>query len=261
MNEEKGITLIVLILTILVLVIVTSLLALNSFNSIEMSTIAKLNTDIRILEDRVAAYYAKNNTLPTRGELVQKSYVKELVNDLNTNDGDRYYAIDLSKLDNPTLYYGNNYEDSSDDKYIINEETHQIYYLNGIMYDGKIYHTTESYDTDFSESIPAIPQRPQDGLEEYFKNNTKVQYVINYPVDIDGDEETKDDWQVFYIEDYNGEDNAQPGNQPDEGRRVFLIASDYVKILDDPNSAIRKSMKNSCMIASTEDNKKEYVLA
>ncbi len=100
----------------------------------------------------------------------------------------------------------------------------------------------------------------QNGLKEKFKDNTKVPYVINYPVDIDGDGDSTDDWQVFYIKDYEGEDNAQGDNQPDTGRRVFLIASDYVKILDDPNSAIRKSMEKSHMVQSSDENKKDYVL-
>ncbi len=101
---------------------------------------------------------------------------------------------------------------------------------------------------------------PEDGLEEEFKDNKKIPYVINYPVDIDGDGETKADWQVFYIEDYEGEEEAQKGNQPSEGRRVFLIASDYVKILDDPESAIRKSMEKSHMVQSSDEKKKDYVL-
>ena len=67
----------------------------------------------------------------------------------------------------------------------------------------------------------------------FFKDNKKVPYVINYPIDIDGDGKSKDDWQIFYIENYKGEDNAQANNQPDKGRRVFLIAADYVKIVDD----------------------------
>ena len=105
------------------------------------------------------------------------------------------------------------------------------------------------------------PTSPQDGLEEKFKDNTKVPYVINYPVDIDGDTKTEDYWQVFYIKDYKGEDNAQGANQPDEGRRVFLIAPDYVKISDDPKSAIRKSMKKTHLVQSSAENKKDYVLS
>ena len=97
-------------------------------------------------------------------------------------------------------------------------------------------------------------------LEEKFKDNTKIPYVINYPVAIDENETPEDDWQVFYIENYEGEDNAQAGNQPDKGRRVFLIASDYVKILDDPDSAIQKSMKKANFVQNSEDDKKDYGL-
>ncbi|MDE5830176.1 MAG: hypothetical protein K2H53_00220, partial [Clostridia bacterium] len=62
---------------------------------------------------------------------------------ISNGDCDNYYVINLNELDNITLNYGKEYRlTSSDDKYIINEETHIIYYLKGVIYEGERYHTT-----------------------------------------------------------------------------------------------------------------------
>lgn len=68
---------------------------------------------------------------------------KELKDEISVNDGEKYYTIDISKIDNITLNYGNDYaKPTTMDRYVINEETHVIYYLKGIHYEGKMYHTT-----------------------------------------------------------------------------------------------------------------------
>lgn len=69
--------------------------------------------------------------------------------DISPNDGDKYYTIKLDELTNLTLNYGKEYQiTGSKDKYIINEETHMIYYYNGITYEGEIYHTVGSEDIE-----------------------------------------------------------------------------------------------------------------
>ena len=57
---------------------------------------------------------------------------------------------------------------------------------------------------------------------------------VDYPIDINGDGKTERDWKIFYIEDYKGEEggseyyNTQQTNKPKNGKRIFLIATDYV---------------------------------
>ena len=57
---------------------------------------------------------------------------------------------------------------------------------------------------------------------------------VDYPIDINGDGKTEKDWKIFYVEDYQGEKdgseyyNNQQENKPKNGKRIFLIASDYV---------------------------------
>ena len=136
-KKEKGITLISLVITVLVLVIITTVLALNSYDALQMSNLTKLQNDIEAISDRVAAYFVKEDKLPIEeGKVYKKGTLKNEINDLSNNDGDNYYKIDLSKLDNLTL--NNN---KSNDEYIINEETHIVYYRPGINYKGTMYHT------------------------------------------------------------------------------------------------------------------------
>ena len=183
MKNEKGITLIVLVLTIIMLIIITTTLIAHSYTSLEASGMEKLKGDIKVLEDRVASYYVKNDSLPTLGEPISKNTIENTITDLNVNDGGTYYILDLEKLDNPTLNFGNGYKSSENDKYIINEETHQIYYFGGITYEGEIHHTTGNYGSpSVSEREPTTdPPKEEDGVEEAeeaLKDNTKVPYVI-----------------------------------------------------------------------------------
>ena len=60
---------------------------------------------------------------------------------MSINDGEIYYTIDLEELENPSLNYGDGYRSCASDRYIINEDSHVIYYVKGITYDGKEYHT------------------------------------------------------------------------------------------------------------------------
>ncbi len=148
MKNEKGITLIILVLTILLLIIVTALLASHSNYSLEALDITKLISDVESLNNKIETYYLKYDKLPTYGEAIPKEDISEAITDLNTDDGTVYYAIDLQKLDNPTLYFGNGYDVPNEDTYLINEETHTIYYLKGVTYQEKVYHNADKF-TEF----------------------------------------------------------------------------------------------------------------
>lgn len=140
-KNENGITMITLVITVLLLVIITITLAGNAYDSTQLSRLTKLDNDIKALNDRIAAYYVENEELPVYGTPYTKSSVRDIISELSVNDGDEYYKIDLSKLDNITLNYGNDYLVSSEDAYIINTESHVIYYIKGVNYKGDIYHT------------------------------------------------------------------------------------------------------------------------
>lgn len=146
-KNEKGITLITLVITIVILATITITLATNAYDSTQLSRLTKLDNDIKTLNDRVAVYFVEHEQLPTYGNPYSKEKLKDVIEGLSQNDGDKYYTIDLSLLDNLSLNYGQDYLSFGGNSYIINEESHIIYHLEGISYKGEIFHTVGANST------------------------------------------------------------------------------------------------------------------
>ncbi len=101
---------------------------------------------------------------------------------------------------------------------------------------------------------------PVNELETKFAESGKIQYVTNYGIDIDGDGDATDDWQIFYIEDYEGEDGVvDENNQPTRGKRIFLIASDYVKADTKELQEAVKSDEKTPIMESGEGKYADYI--
>ena len=156
MRNNKGITMISLVITIIVLLIVTSITIYNGLAQLGIKRVNNLYADIDSLSTKVAEYYLKNEKLPVYDNkyVENKNQLETLFRKngattdvTNVNDGDDYYVLDLSKLDNLTLNYGDEYKDwtstsSANDIqniYIINSVTHQIYFPHGIKSGDEYY--------------------------------------------------------------------------------------------------------------------------
>lgn len=107
-------------------------------HGIELSKLNNMYKDIEILEDKIDIYYLNNKKLP-----VDDKIVKRFEDSINPNDNDIYYEIELEKLDNINLTYGSK-KQNDNDIYIINEQSHTIYYYMGIEYENKLYFTIEN---------------------------------------------------------------------------------------------------------------------
>ena len=161
MKNEKGVTLTVLTITILIMIIITGTVIKASTNSLVIRKVNDLFTDIESINSKIATYYLENNEIPVLDtkyassveefrELINSNGAKE--NIINPNDGDDYYVIDLSRLENLTLNFGHDYENwksqenpvlsQYQDIYVINGLTQQIYYPKGIQYKNIHYFTT-----------------------------------------------------------------------------------------------------------------------
>ncbi len=149
MKKNKGITMISLVITIIVLLIVTSITIGNGLGQLGIKRVNNLYADIETISTKVAEYYLKNETLPVYDNLYvnNKQELEELFkkngateNITNVNDGDEYYVINPTKLDNLTLNYGDDYKEWTNTStseeiqniYIINSVTHQIYFPHGV---------------------------------------------------------------------------------------------------------------------------------
>lgn len=123
-----GITLLIIIVLFIVLIVL-----INS--GIELSRLNSMYKDVDVLEEKIALYYINNGHIPVNERIKFESSI-------NPNDNEIFYEIDLRELDSLYLNYGQKIRNEND-FYIINDESHTIYYYDGIKYKGKIYYTKD----------------------------------------------------------------------------------------------------------------------
>ena len=148
MKNEKGITLITLIVTIIVMLILITSVTINLGPYKNEVVRTSFEEDINSLREEVEHYYAINKTLPV---INRYGYTDMFESIKNVNDNDKYYVIDIRKID-VDLKIGKDFyralaRDIDDeifdllDIYIINEQSHTIYYPKGIDYNGVVLYT------------------------------------------------------------------------------------------------------------------------
>lgn len=164
LKNQKGITLVVLSLAIVIMLIISSILIYQSTRGLHHNELRNMYNDVAVLRDKIAVYYAKHGTLP----IVEYTYPNtESLQGINENDNNNYYIIDLKLLEGLTLNYGRGYDlieteqKYSADIYVVNEQSHNVYYMLGIKYDNEIYYTTPEEYTKvevYSYDKPYIPE-------------------------------------------------------------------------------------------------------
>lgn len=152
-KKQNGISLIALTATILVLSIVTSIIVYNAKDNIEIREYKKLDNDLEVLQEKVEMYYLKNEKLPVLekdNEIIKYTGNSKFKNNKQINDNDNYYILDLNYIDGITLNFGSEFYKINNEKtdfnkktdiYIINEQSHRIYYAKGIQVDEIVYYT------------------------------------------------------------------------------------------------------------------------
>lgn len=110
----------VIIAIISIVIFCGIVIAIN--DGINLAKVNAMYEDVEALEDKIALYYLDYGYLPTKEKI-------DFTGSINPNDSENFYEIDLSKLDNVYLNYN-----KKEDYYIVNEQSHTVYYLNGIDY-------------------------------------------------------------------------------------------------------------------------------
>lgn len=151
LKSQKGVTLISLAFTVIVILILTSMIVYNIPDYIQTKKLKDLQNDIQIVEDKITNYYSRYNSVPGN---VKYNWTK--------NAGRTYYIVDLQALDGLSLNYGKTgYEayknirdsvlngtissaqiqqlNSITDIFIFDNETLDVYYVQGITLDGITY--------------------------------------------------------------------------------------------------------------------------
>ena len=160
-KSEKGVSLISLIVTIVVLLIVTNILIYNLKGNLKLGNLKNMQNDISNLSQKISAYYAKNGEIPINQEYKNTEDLNSII---GATDTGKFYIIDLSALENLTLNYGEDYKKINDestevqisgytDLYIINEASHNIFYVEGIRVDDDIYYTYYSADEKDTQPV------------------------------------------------------------------------------------------------------------
>ena len=167
-KNERGVSLVSLAITIIILGIITSMLLYNVKDTKDIERVSNMYLDIETISNRVSNYYSRYGALPITVDVTSDPTVLDWVykknsenNDgpLGANDTGNFYVIDLKALENLSLNYGRGFESTSGgtlpqdkDVYIINANSHNIFYLHGIKVNSssgaKIYYTNQDKDTE-----------------------------------------------------------------------------------------------------------------
>ena len=154
-KKENGVTLLVLTITIAILLILLVTISVNTGPYFERKKMINLKTDILALQEKVEHYYSENKELPIRNKYTATALLNK-----NVNDNENYYVIELAKVQGISLNFGEDYYILPDrtstinnvfDIYIINEQSHTIYYPKGISYEGKVYYTIDGGNTPIED--------------------------------------------------------------------------------------------------------------
>ena len=146
LRQEKGITMMALVVTIIILLILTSVLVFNTQDSVYIKRLNNLYSDIELLRAKTDEYYNEYGQIPAKIKYENKIQLEKLKNVRSTkNDTGNFYVIDLEAMEGITLNYGKDYENVKNlpkneetnannytDLYIINENSHNIFFVRGI---------------------------------------------------------------------------------------------------------------------------------
>ena len=170
LDNNKGITIVSLIITIIVILIISSTTISVSYKRFEINKFNKMKNDIELLTDKVSNYYLKTNNIPvvldSSGNKIQYTFTT-LNFDKNSSDNSIYYILDLEAMDGLILNYGEEgfkNINASEDVYIINEQSHVIYYVKGIKLNGEYYHYIKNDKENISVIPPTTPMMSQGGM-------------------------------------------------------------------------------------------------
>lgn len=166
-KSNKGITMITLIIAIIIMLVISSTLIYNANNAAKTRVLNNMYSDIQVLKDKIDLYYSSYEALP----IIKTEYTNTSnIIGINQNDGNKYYVIDLEILENLTLNYGEGYKEfkttlSSNivDIYIVNEQSHNVYYVKGIKLDNNTYYTIPGEHTEVE--VPTIANIKLDNID------------------------------------------------------------------------------------------------
>ncbi len=161
-KNAKGITLISLTITIIIIMMLANTIIYNIKDNVSIKNVKNMESDIEILKDKISDYYAQNGQIPANIKFTNIGAIKDAGVISNTIDTGDFFVIDLSAIDNLTLNYGRDFDIVKDnasraneykDLYIINEASHNIFYVEGIKINDKVMYTNYTKEDVDKEAV------------------------------------------------------------------------------------------------------------
>lgn len=181
LKGNKGITLVTLILAIVIMLIISSILIYNASTATKTKALNSMYNDINALTNKIQIYYSRYGEIPVIKELYTNV---DSVKYINQNDSDKYFVIDLEALENVTLSYGKDYSKYKQDAkseltdiYVINEQSHNIYYIKGVQVDEITYYTIPGQYTKVD--VPNVSKKVQVGKKYYASMELAIESIPN----------------------------------------------------------------------------------
>lgn len=130
---KKGITMsVVLIAVVIMLILITSATVVGT-TSISTANYEDFKSIVGRVSNNVNEYYVKNNELPVKNEVVATDSLSESFQDELEKKGDlnkKLFIIDMTKINDSTITIGRG-NSTSEDIFLVAEDSHNIYYLKG----------------------------------------------------------------------------------------------------------------------------------
>ena len=212
LKSQKGINLISLSIAVMIILVLTGMIIYNVKDNLKLEKLRAMQSDIENLRDKVSSYYSQYGEIPA-DRTAEYTNIENIENAgviSETVDTGNFYVIDLSFMENITLNYGEDYEkiksgeaanveeiNALTDLYIINDSSHNIFYVDGIEIDGERFYTDytkEDVDTE------AVAMRYVNNVEipagyTYLHGNN-----VDYLIEIQSDSEPDKILTWIYLE-------------------------------------------------------------
>ena len=182
-KKDKGITLISLSIAVIIILTITGMILYSAKDGIYIEKLTNMQNDIKNLRDKVSSYYSEYGEIPAKTEYPDITNL-QAAGVIGANDTGKFFILELEKLEGLTLNYGEDYEkykvndytnlEDLTDIYIINETSHNIFYVEGIRVKEK--DGTKIYYTDYTEGDKeaVILKKLEDWHEETNENGETV---------------------------------------------------------------------------------------
>lgn len=139
---KKGVTMSVILIAVVIMLILVSSATVVGTTSMATANYEDFKSTISRLSNDVNEYYIKNNTLPIKNEVIDTNTLNESFKEELEKKGDlnrKLFIIDMTKINDATITIGRG-ASTSEDIFLVADDSHNIYYLKGHEFKKVIYY-------------------------------------------------------------------------------------------------------------------------